>query len=135
MTMKGVALLLRAVVHIKPHRKAPLALFRQATAYRRKPGGNPADEASKLLCVRGFFKKETIKRGMVRTLPSSYSTQRRSGYPGEGWCHGGASGDAASQYMQPETEQSSSVNQDVPLQDINKQYKGTKINTKVNFPQ
>lgn len=45
MTMKGVATSLRAVVHWKPHRKAPLALFRQATAYKRKPGGNPADEA------------------------------------------------------------------------------------------
>lgn len=60
MTMKGVTPLLRAAVHIKPHRKTPLALFRQAAAYERKPGGNPADEAPfapKLLCVRGFFKK------------------------------------------------------------------------------
>lgn len=66
MPMKGVAPLLRAVVHIKPHRKAPLALFRQATAYKRKPGGNPADEvpfAPKLLGVRGFLKKKRLKEG------------------------------------------------------------------------
>lgn len=30
---------------------------------------------------------------MVRTLPSSYSAQWRSGYQGDGWCHGGASVD------------------------------------------
>lgn len=68
--MKGVAPSLRAVVHIKPHRRAPLALFRQATAYKRKAGGITADEAP------------------FATSPS-YRAQRRSGYPGDAWYRGG----------------------------------------------